>query len=1047
MNTRFTATHDSSGFTINLVESYRSMLRKRERELPVNDWVDQCPSNAIDFVALLNDELSNEPSDDLRNISSTETQPDAVQIDANSVRISHHLVARLSERQANAAGLPKTIPLTLMVDRSGPLTDVKTKLSPRWSQRDGRVARPKITGCIATLGDNVYRMPLSLYQTAKAIESFNAERAPDINTRLAHLAHLKDITSETDDPVSFERRLSEIRLSHAHSFSLEVVGDADNPGFNPILNGALDQYGRQCPLLSTKEQQNFSSKLFTGAPTAKASYFISNNHYLFVSPELLPALNVIRDVQNSEPDVRREFLRSPAGFIRSKLEESGQISEDTSYVIDQLFVETDDFSDRVTGIGLWEKKNTPDFDPGDTQWIPNGVEFEKPELEEAGAASSSNTQEEAPAPIYGPDAASNEEDLEYNGTSTQRDQDDETLEIPDALASTLRVHQKQGLVWLQLCWQHQRTGALLADDMGVGKTIQTIAFMRWLQEKGHTHNHGPLMVVAPVSLLDNWQNEIDTHLNAEGLGNMALLYADGLKRFRLNNVKDINSATASLDVSRLKQFSLLLTTYETLRDYSISLGKLALTCIVFDEMQKVKKPTSLMTRASKAMNAQFTLGLTGTPIENTVVDLWCMLDTLIPGEFGSRNDFLAQYGAGASEAALFQLGQKLMNPPTPTPPYLLRRMKNEIGEELPPKTQQVLTATMPSLQQGQYDRVLSKANPGKRSTMLTTVQQMRNVSLHPGGKGQRDAINDDDYIAQSARMTVVFEALDNIAKKQEKALLFVESLDIAARLAVLIRRRYKLNHTPARISGSTPAFRRQHIVNEFSTAHPDSFDVLVLSPKAAGVGLNIVAANHVIHLTRWWNPAVEDQCTDRAYRFRQDKPVTVYLPLSLHADYPNQSFDELLHEMLEKKRSVAQGVLFPGETGHEAAEILRHISETLTQDNSSTTKGTVPADNGIDGHTNPQSINEPNNDLSLSLYPDELSALLKGGIRSPAIGLDIDREDGAIFTNLEWAWSDEKVGLADTPPEEELLQLKRLGWRVVTQIDEGSIGQLKEWLL
>jgi hypothetical protein len=212
------------------------------------------------------------------------------------------------------------------------------------------------------------------------------------------------------------------------------------------------------------------------------------------------------------------------------------------------------------------------------------------------------------------------------------------------------------------------------------------------------------------------------------------------------------------------------------------------------------------------------------------------------------------------------------------------------------------------------------------------------------------------------------------------------------------------------------------------------------------VGLNIVAANHVIHLTRWWNPAVEDQCTDRAYRIGQTKPVTLYLPLSLHANYPNQSFDELLHAMLENKRSVAQGVLVPGESGNEAAEILKQLSQTLEQDNASPNRSGEHPKEPAESTQSPQNIADYAELTSLTLYPQELSSLLSSGTRSPEVGLDVAREDDAIFTNLEWAWPDAKVGLADAPPEEELLQLKRLGWRVVTQIDKTSLSQLRDWL-
>ena len=1036
--TYFSSQHDETGFFLQLNEVYRQMLQKRSRSLPVSDWADRAPADALSVVSAILDLLEGEPLDNLESVVGNRSTTPVTRESDQNVQLSHGFVASLSDQQAKVLDMPPPVPFVLRVDRNGALTDVKTRLSAQWTRPDGRAVSPKITGSVLQSGTKLYRLPEHLYRTVEAIESFNTESSADINVRLAHLAYLKGVTGDTDDLVRFEQRLKEIKLSHAHSFSIDIIGDDKTLDFNPVLHGATDQFGRRAPLLNSDEQKKFADALFVKAPKALASYFIDNDHFLFIHPSLLSVLSVVRQVQNADKDTKAEFLRSPAGFIRRTLEDRGEINPDTSFAIDQMFVETDEYSERVTGIGVWVREEKTEPDIGDVDWFPDVEVEEQDEQSRKNATQTDEPCNESEQTRYMPEVAQNDERVDYEAGDATRTHRVDDPAIPAGMHSTLRAHQIEGLVWLQMCWQTQRRGAILADDMGVGKTIQSIAFMRWLQENHFTQKHGPLMIVAPVSLLDNWQNEIDTHLDQQRLGSSALLYGDELKRYRITGQKDILAGKSVLDVDRLLELDLLLTTYETMRDYSISFGKIPLTCLVFDEMQKVKSPSSLMTRASKSMNAQFTLGLTGTPIENTVADLWCMLDTVVPGTFGSRSDFLARYGAGANNDMLLQLGNTLMAPTDDSPAYMLRRLKTEIGEELPPKSQKVIPIDMPAGQQHQYDTILQSSARSTRSGVLLTLQKLRSLSLHPGKDKKFDS--DESYIAQSGRMQATFQALDSIECANEKALVFVENLEVAAQIALLIRRRYKLKHTPARIYGATPAARRQRIVNTFSNNRLGEFDVLVLSPKAAGVGLNIVAANHVIHLTRWWNPAVEDQCTDRAYRIKQDKPVTVYIPQSVHPSYPEQSFDEVLHQLLEKKRAVAKGVLLPGETGNEATEMLKQLAKTVAQSKPVRSELTADEDRQQLTSNKPAAI-------EFTEFPLELQELLDAGLPEPEVGFDVEREDGAIFTSLEWAWLSAKVGFAELPPEEEVLQLQRLGWRVVDNVEEYGMRQIKGWML
>lgn len=199
------------------------------------------------------------------------------------------------------------------------------------------------------------------------------------------------------------------------------------------------------------------------------------------------------------------------------------------------------------------------------------------------------------------------------------------------------------------------------------------------------------------------------------------------------------------------------------------------------------------------------------------------------------------------------------------------------------------------------------------------------VSLHPEAP-ETWIRSGDDYIGWSARLGQTISLLDTIKGRREKALVFLESLDLQAVLAVKLKERYRLDRLPYVINGSVPGAMRQKYVQAFQDEQGE-FDVMILSPKAGGVGLTLTSANHVIHLSRWWNPAVEDQCTDRIYRIGQEKEVHVYYPLAIHGQphLRDYSFDLKLHELLERKRSMSREVLLPPEDGKEAEFLAKGV--------------------------------------------------------------------------------------------------------------------------
>ncbi len=372
---------------------------------------------------------------------------------------------------------------------------------------------------------------------------------------------------------------------------------------------------------------------------------------------------------------------------------------------------------------------------------------------------------------------------------------------------------------------------------------------------------------------------------------------------------------------------MVLTTYETMRDYHMSFARVRFAAIVFDEAQKLKNPASQMTRAAKALNADMQLAMTGTPVENRLQDLWSIADIVYPGLLGTSREFEAGYPSSDREA-LQALQSLLVERDAGLPPFMLRRMKDEILTGLPEKRSQRYLVEMPPDQAAAYDHVLARARAlrqsGEPGAMLKVLHMLRGRSLHPfPPRGVADV---EAYIGQSARLVKTFEILEEVSRAGEKALIFCEDLEMQAFLAMAVQERFGLRRLPTCISGEVAGVRRQELVQAFQTA-PLGFDVMILSPKAGGVGLTITAANHVIHLSRWWNPAVEDQATDRVYRIGQTRPVTVHIPVATHPDpvIGPSSFDHRLDELMERKRALSRGLLLPPEGEGDVEDLLAGV--------------------------------------------------------------------------------------------------------------------------
>jgi SNF2 family DNA or RNA helicase len=363
----------------------------------------------------------------------------------------------------------------------------------------------------------------------------------------------------------------------------------------------------------------------------------------------------------------------------------------------------------------------------------------------------------------------------------------------------------------------------------------------------------------------------------------------------------------------------VLTTYETLRDYDKDFIRVGFAAAVFDEAQKIKTPGIRLTDAAKSINAAFTIALTGTPVENRLADLWCIVDTVHPGYLASLKEFSERYEKKPDPNVLRTLKDQLDRPRGGRPPLMLRRLRIDHLPDLPLCEERLLETDMPQVQREAYDSALEAARTAETGGgILAALAALRRISLHPL---LDEACSDQKFIESSARLLTFFSELDTIEKRGERSLIFVDDRAMQARLAGLIQRRYRLSRVPVIINGAVPGATRQTHVNGFQ-ATQSNFGVMLLSPRAGGVGLTLTSANHVFHLERWWNPAVEDQCTGRVLRIGQTRPVFVHIP---QATYPGRrSFDQNLNALLQRKRQLVSETLGVGEiTEDEGRRLLR----------------------------------------------------------------------------------------------------------------------------
>ncbi len=481
------------------------------------------------------------------------------------------------------------------------------------------------------------------------------------------------------------------------------------------------------------------------------------------------------------------------------------------------------------------------------------------------------------------------------------------LDVSREIQGTLRPYQEVGVRWLHLL-ARLGLGACLADDMGLGKTLQLIALLcvRRRERKGQIATS---LLVAPASLLSNWTAEIER-------------FAPSLKAFVAHASVVPAAELKSFDVTRLADVDLVITSYGHL----LRLPWLAahtFDLVVLDEAQAIKNPGARQTRAAKALRAHSRVVLTGTPIENRLGDLWSLFDFLNPGLLGSAKQFAAFVKRlGARQHDAYAPLRELVKP------YILRRLKTDkkVISDLPEKTEVRAFCALSRRQAALYQeavRDLARALDDdetegirRRGVVLASLMRLKQICNHPS-----QWLGDGAWAeADSGKWARLREIAEVVASRQEKALIFTQFREVTEPLSAFLASVF--GRPGLVLHGGTPVGKRRELVTRFQA--DDAVPFFVLSLKAGGSGLNLTAASHVVHFDRWWNPAVENQATDRAFRIGQKKNVLV------HKFVCRGTVEEKIDALIEAKSGLAAGVLEGGAevllTEMPDAELLRLVA-------------------------------------------------------------------------------------------------------------------------
>ncbi len=509
------------------------------------------------------------------------------------------------------------------------------------------------------------------------------------------------------------------------------------------------------------------------------------------------------------------------------------------------------------------------------------------------------TDDEIDLPIFGLDAESWIERL-LNATP---DANLEKLDQPDFFNGTLRPYQLRGLAWLSFM-QRAGIGACLADDMGLGKTIQLIALL--LQERQKNEALGPTLIFCPMSVVGNWKRELERFASE-----LNVLVHHGPERL-----------TGDTFVKKARESDAIITTYALGHRDLETLRKVMWHRIVLDEAQKIKNPSAAQTIAIRSLPSTHRIGLTGTPLENHLSELWSIMEMLNPGILGNAAAFRRRFAVPIERLGDTNRAKQLK---TMIGPFILRRIKSDPAVEcdLPEKMEMRVFCNLTAEQASLYERVVAEtmstveATTGirRRGIILASLTRLKQICNHPV-----HFLDDGSELdSRSGKCERLVDMLEEVISENDRALVFTQFRKMGDLLVSLIKKR--LRTEAMFLHGGTTSKKREQMVDRFQDPNSD-VRIFLLSLKAGGLGMNLTAANHVFHFDRWWNPAVEDQATDRAHRIGQTRRVQVHKFVCMG------TIEDRIDKMLTEKVSLADRIVGSGDdwiTGLSNEDLHAHL--------------------------------------------------------------------------------------------------------------------------
>lgn len=463
------------------------------------------------------------------------------------------------------------------------------------------------------------------------------------------------------------------------------------------------------------------------------------------------------------------------------------------------------------------------------------------------------------------------------------------MAVPEQFHGTLRPYQVRGYSWLGFLRQWG-LGACLADDMGLGKTIQALAL---IEHEWHANGRRPVLLVCPTSVIGNWQKEA-----ARFTPDLPVLTHHGISRAK-GAVFKTQAARHAIVIS---SYSLLQRDWEILKDVDWS-------GVMLDEAQNIKNPESKQARAARSLPADYRVALTGTPVENNVGDLWAIMEFLNPGFLGTQAEFTRTFFVPIQAQRDADAAERLRRL---TGPFILRRLKSDktIIADLPEKMEMKVFCTLTREQASLYAAVVEEARTSldettgiqRKGVVLATLSKLKQVCNHPA-----QFLGDNSAIpGRSGKLQRLTEMLDEVLAEGDRALLFSQFAEMGGIIQRHVQETF--GREVLFLHGTVPKKQRDRMVERFQAPNGDGPRIFVLSLKAGGTGLNLTAANHVFHFDRWWNPAVENQATDRAFRIGQMRKVQVHKFLCAG------TLEEKIDEMIERKQEIAARIVGAGES-------------------------------------------------------------------------------------------------------------------------------------